>query len=47
MRLANAKNALDATIDEVKQRLGKAKEVSLFEKAFLCHICMAGRGFFL
>jgi hypothetical protein len=25
MRLANAKNALDATIDEVKQRLGKAK----------------------
>jgi len=25
MRLVNAKNALDATIDEVKQRLGKAK----------------------
>jgi hypothetical protein len=25
MRLANAKNTLDATIDEVKQRLGKAK----------------------
>ena len=25
MRLVNAKNALDATLDEVKQRLGKAK----------------------
>ena len=25
MRLVNAKNTLDATIDEVKQRLGKAK----------------------
>ena len=25
MRLVNAKNALDATIDEVKQRLGKAE----------------------